>query len=128
MIGEATVLGTRMIIDTFKNHGVSVTEFYAAGGIAEKNPFIMQVYADIIKYGDKNFRITAGTCALLGSAMFGAVAAGMILEVIPRLSKPQLQWAKLRTIPMFPFRPMSLSITGCMLNTDIARLFWQGSE
>jgi L-ribulokinase len=71
---EATAYGTRMIIDTFEENGVPVNEFYAAGGIAEKNPFVMQIYADII---NREIKISGSPQApALGSAMFGAVAAG----------------------------------------------------
>lgn len=71
---EATAFGTRTIIENFRNHGVEVNEYYAAGGIAEKSPFIMQLYADIIKLPIH----IAGSpqCPALGSAIFGAVAAG----------------------------------------------------
>lgn len=71
---EATAFGTRMIIETFEENGVPVNEFYAAGGIAEKNPFVMQIYADVINCGIK---ISGSPQApALGSAMFGALAAG----------------------------------------------------
>jgi L-ribulokinase len=71
---EATAYGTRMIIDTFEENGVPVNEFYAAGGIAEKNPFVMQIYADVI---NREIKISGSPHApALGSAMFGAVAAG----------------------------------------------------
>lgn len=71
---EATAYGTRMIIDTFHEKGVPVNELYAAGGIAEKNPFIMQIYADVT---NREIRISGSPqTPALGSAMFGAVAAG----------------------------------------------------
>ena len=71
---ESTAYGTRMIIDTFSENGVPVTGLYAAGGIAEKNPFIMQIYADVT---NREIRISGSPQApALGSAMFGAVAAG----------------------------------------------------
>ncbi|MEA1887701.1 MAG: ribulokinase [Bacteroidota bacterium] len=71
---EATAYGTRMIIDTFHENGVPVEELYAAGGIAEKNPFIMQIYADVT---NREIKISGSPQApALGSAMFGAVAAG----------------------------------------------------
>ncbi len=71
---EATAYGTRMIIDTFHSNGVPVNELYAAGGIAEKNPFIMQLYADVT---NREIKISGSPQApALGSAMFGAVAAG----------------------------------------------------
>ncbi len=71
---ESTAYGTRMIIDTFEESGVPVSEFYAAGGIAEKNPFVMQIYADVL---GREIKISGSPQApALGSAMFGAVAAG----------------------------------------------------
>lgn len=71
---EATAYGTRMIIDTFEESGVPIDELYAAGGIAEKNAFMMQVYADVT---NREIRIAASAqTPALGSSMFGAVAAG----------------------------------------------------
>ncbi|HDR88843.1 MAG TPA: ribulokinase [Bacteroidetes bacterium] len=71
---EATAYGTRIIIDTFHENGVPVKELYAAGGIAEKNPMIMQIYSDVT---NRTIKISGSPQApALGSAMFGAVAAG----------------------------------------------------
>jgi L-ribulokinase len=70
---EATAYGTRKIIKTFENSGIAVDEFYAAGGIS-RNPVVMQIYADVIK---KPVKIAGSPQApALGSAIFGAVAAG----------------------------------------------------
>ncbi len=71
---EATAFGTRVIIENFRSHGVPVNEFYAAGGIAEKSSFIMQIYADVIKMPIRISGSAQGPA--LGAAMFGAVAAG----------------------------------------------------
>ncbi|MGM1048853.1 MAG: ribulokinase [Bacillota bacterium] len=71
---EAVAFGKRMIIENFINHGVIIREIIATGGIAEKSPFIMQTFADII---GKPIHIAAtqqGTA--MGAAMLGAVAAG----------------------------------------------------
>ncbi len=71
---EATAYGTRVIIDTFNESGVPITELYAAGGIAEKNSLMMQIYADVT---NMEIRISASPQApALGSAMFAALAAG----------------------------------------------------
>ncbi|MGL4372430.1 MAG: FGGY-family carbohydrate kinase, partial [Turicibacter sp.] len=71
---EATAYGTRKIIETFEENGVLIDEFYAAGGIAEKNTMMMQIYADVIKKPVKISGSLQGPA--LGSAIFGSVAAG----------------------------------------------------
>lgn len=71
---EATAYGTRMIIETFRESGVPVHTFYAAGGISQKDPMTMQIYADVIKMPIKIAGSAQG--GALGSAIFGAVAAG----------------------------------------------------
>jgi len=71
---EATAYGTRMIVETFEENGVSIDELYACGGIAEKNSLMMQIYADVT---NREIRISGSPQApALGSAIFGAVAAG----------------------------------------------------
>ena len=71
---EATAYGKRMIIETFRENGVPITELYAAGGIADKDAMMMQIYADVT---NMEIRISASAqTPALGSAMFGAVAAG----------------------------------------------------
>ena len=45
---EATAYGARMILDTIRDAGIPVTELYAAGGVAQKDAFIMQIYADVM--------------------------------------------------------------------------------
>ncbi|MBQ8945038.1 MAG: ribulokinase [Clostridia bacterium] len=71
---ESTAYGTRMIVDTFNENGVTVNTFYAAGGISQKDPMTMQIYSDVLNMPVK----IAGTtqCGSLGSAILGAVAAG----------------------------------------------------
>lgn len=71
---EATAFGTRKIIETFRESGVPVDEFYASGGISQKDPMTMQIYADVINLPVKIAGSTQGPA--LGSAIFGAVAAG----------------------------------------------------
>lgn len=71
---EATAFGALTIINRFEEYGVKVEQVINCGGIAEKNPFVMQVYADICNRPMKISR-SAQTCAL-GAAIFGAVAAG----------------------------------------------------
>ncbi|WP_214859088.1 ribulokinase [Exiguobacterium sp. s191] len=71
---EATAYGTRTIVEAFRTSGVPIHEVYAAGGIAEKNALMMQIYADVL---NMEIKISASSqTPALGSAMFGAVAAG----------------------------------------------------
>lgn len=71
---EATAFGQRMIIETFRENGVPVNELYACGGLPEKNKMLMQIYSDVT---NMDIKISASKqTPALGSAMFGAVAAG----------------------------------------------------
>jgi L-ribulokinase len=71
---EATAYGTRVIVEAFQNNGVPVTELVACGGLPEKNKLLMQIYADVT---GRDIKVTASKqTPALGSAMFGAVAAG----------------------------------------------------
>ena len=71
---EATAFGTRIILENFEQSGIPVRQLYACGGIAKKNPLMMQIYADIT--GKEIFIAKSDQAPALGSAMFGAVAAG----------------------------------------------------
>ncbi|WP_322509320.1 ribulokinase [Anaerolinea sp.] len=71
---EATAYGTRVIIETFVHHGVPVNELIATGGLPDRNKLLMQIYADVT---GREIRVAAAhQTPALGSAMFGAVAAG----------------------------------------------------
>ncbi len=71
---EATAFGTRIILENFEQSGIPVRQLYACGGIAKKNPLMMQIYADVT--GKEIFIAKSDQAPALGSAMFGAVAAG----------------------------------------------------
>jgi L-ribulokinase len=71
---EATAFGTRVIVDAFEAAGVAVEEIVACGGLPDRNRLLMQIYADVT---GRVFRVAESTqTPALGSAMFGAVAAG----------------------------------------------------
>jgi L-ribulokinase len=71
---EATAFGALTIINRFEEYGVKIDEVVNCGGIAEKSPLVMQIYADITGRPMKISR-SAQTCAL-GSAIAAAVIAG----------------------------------------------------
>ena len=71
---EATAFGARAIIERLREYGVPVERVVCAGGIAEKNALLMQIYADVLGC---TIRIAGSTqaCAL-GAAVAAAVLAG----------------------------------------------------
>jgi L-ribulokinase len=71
---EATAFGALTIINRIEEYGVPVKEIVNCGGLASKNPLLMQIYADVTGRPMKISR-SDQTCAL-GAALFGAVAAG----------------------------------------------------
>lgn len=71
---ESTAFGTRLIMDTFQQAGITTDEIIACGGITHKNPLMMQIYSDVL---NKEIKISAADeTPALGSAMYAAVAAG----------------------------------------------------
>jgi L-ribulokinase len=71
---EATAFGALTIINRFEEYGVKIKQIVNCGGIAEKSPLVMQIYADVTGREMKVSR-SAQTCAL-GSAVAGAVVGG----------------------------------------------------
>ncbi|MBU6398971.1 MAG: ribulokinase, partial [Verrucomicrobia bacterium] len=71
---EATAFGALTIINRFEEYGVKVEQVVNCGGIAERSPLVMQIYADVTGRPMKVSR-SAQTCAL-GAAIAGAVVAG----------------------------------------------------
>ena len=71
---EATAFGARAIIERIAEYGVPVERVVCAGGIAEKNPMLMQIYADITGC-TMQVAGSSQACAL-GSAISAAVLAG----------------------------------------------------
>jgi L-ribulokinase len=71
---EATAFGALTIINRFEEYGVKIDRVINCGGIAEKSPLTMQIYADVTGRAMKVSR-SAQTCAL-GAAIAGAVVAG----------------------------------------------------
>ncbi|KQV23631.1 hypothetical protein ASC97_26890 [Rhizobium sp. Root1203] len=90
---EATAFGSLLIIEQIEGAGVAVDEIVCCGGLAQKNPFVMQIYADVtarpIVVADSH-----ETCAK-GAAIFAAAAAGLgsVVELQRRMvSLPQSKY------------------------------------
>lgn len=71
---EGTAFGTRAILENFARNGVRSEALVAAGGLAERNELLLQIYADVTGRPIRVAR-SAQACAV-GAAIFGAVAAG----------------------------------------------------
>ena len=65
---EATAFGARAIIERIKEYGVPIDRVVCAGGIAEKNPLLMQIYADV----------TGCTMLVAGSSQACALGSGRL--------------------------------------------------
>src|SRR5271167_2344866 len=70
---EATAFGARAIIERIQEYGVPIDRVVCSGGIAEKNPLLMQIYADVTGCV-MHVAGSSQTCAL-GSAIAAAVLA-----------------------------------------------------
>jgi len=91
---EATAFGTRVIIDAFDAGGVAIDEVVGCGGLPDRNPLLMQIYADVT---GRSWRIAASSqVPALGSAMFAAVAAGPAAGGYPTIEDAAQAMATLR--------------------------------
>ena len=72
---EATVFGSKKIVDRFLDQGVRIEGVIALGGVAKKSPFVMQVMADVLNMSIKVAR--SEQTVALGASMFAAVVAGI---------------------------------------------------
>jgi L-ribulokinase len=71
---EATAFGARTIIERLREYGVPIRRVVCAGGIAEKNPLLMQIYADVT--GCTMLVAGSAQACALGAAIAAAVRAG----------------------------------------------------
>ena len=68
---ESTAFGTKRIIDIYEQNGIELNRIYAAGGIAEKDELLMQIYADVL--GKEIFLSGTTQACAYGSAVLAAV-------------------------------------------------------
>ncbi len=79
---EATAFGARAIIERIREYNVTIDRVVCAGGIAEKNPLLMQIYADIT--GCTMHVAGSSQACALGSAISAAVLAGEYRTLLRR--------------------------------------------
>jgi len=77
---EATAFGALIIIERMEEYGAKVEQIINCGGIADKSPLAMQIYADVCNRPMKIAKSTQ-TCAL-GAAMFASVVGGAHPDIL----------------------------------------------
>jgi L-ribulokinase len=103
---EATAFGALTIIDRIREYGVAVEEIVNCGGLASKNSFLMQIYADIIGRPMKVSR--SDQTPALGAAIFGAVAADEELSGYAKVEDAQAVMTGTKEVytPRDEYRPV----------------------
>ena len=91
---EATAYGTRLIIETFTKNNVPIRELIATGGLPDRNKLLMQIYSDVT--GLPIYIPEATQVGALGSAMYGAVAAGAVTGGYDSVADATKTMARLR--------------------------------
>ena len=82
---ESTAFGIRRILDCLAEQGIVFSEIFATGGISLKDPMLMQICADV--FNIPIFCLSATQATALGSAIYGAVAAGAYDSIITASEK-----------------------------------------
>ncbi len=72
---QATAFGAKAIVDRFRDEGVPIHGIIGLGGVAKKNPFVLQTVCDVMGMPMRIAR--AEQAVALGSAMAAATAAGL---------------------------------------------------
>lgn len=88
---ESTAYGTRRVLELYESGGIPVRDLCATGGIARKDPMLMQIFADVT---GKPIRVGgAAQAAARGSAIYAAVVGGVyasLPEAIRALRVPDI--------------------------------------
>jgi L-ribulokinase len=75
---EGTAFHTRVILDRMAEHGVVIERVINGGGIPQNNPFLNQVYANVL---GRPVLVPSSKVTSLGSAIFAFLAAGTFKSV-----------------------------------------------
>ena len=130
---EATAFGARAIIERIREYGVPIDRVVCAGGIAEKNPLLMQIYADVT--GCTMHVAGSSQACALGSAVSAAVLAGAhpdfpaaqkAMTSLKRVSyKPRAAAQKTYNQLYALYRELHDSLGGLNKSADLSRVMKQ---
>jgi len=87
---EATAFGARTIIERLREYGVAVERVVCTGGIAERNPMLMQIYADVT--GCTMLVASSSQTCALGAA----IGASVMAQAHPSFGAAQAAMTSLR--------------------------------
>ncbi len=89
---ESTAFGLKTVVNCYEENGIHIGGICAAGGIAQKDEMMMQIYADVL---NREISIAGSSqAAALGSAIYAAVAVKeypSVKEAAEKMSKPCLK-------------------------------------
>jgi len=76
---ESCAYATKSVLDIYRNGGIEIHDIRAGGGIARKNPMLMQIYADVL--GIPIHIADSVQPGSKGSAIFAAAASGQFPDI-----------------------------------------------
>lgn len=92
---QSIVCGTREILDSLRGQGIPVRRLVAAGGAANKNPLLMQEYANLLHQPVQVGSVAEGPA--LGAALFAAAAG--VYDTLPQA------WAQMGVRQFITYTP-----------------------
>jgi len=97
---EATAFGALMIIERMEEYGIKIEKLVNCGGIAEKNPMVMQIYADIL--GRPMEVAASGQTVALGAAIIGGFISMKGKEGFANIEEIQARVSKVKETNYIP--------------------------
>jgi L-ribulokinase len=99
---EATAFGARTIVDRLRTYGVAIDRVVCCGGIAEKNPLFMQIYADVL--GQPMLITGSPHTPALGAAISAAVTAVAPTGSVDEWAAAQRRMTSIKPVTYSPRR------------------------
>ena len=120
---EATAFGARAIVERLRSSGVPIARVVCCGGVAEKNPLFMQVYADVLGFPMH----VAGSpqTPALGAAVSAAVSAGAAAGGYDRFEDAQARMTSLKPAAFEPRADAQKIYGECRDLSRTARQLWR---
>lgn len=116
---EATAFGTRHIVESIEQQGISIQRIFACGGLSRKSQFVMQVFADVLA---REITVTGiAQATAYGAAIYGMVAATAAEAASIHWKTRCAVWPRNPIRPILPIPRTGRSIQRCSVNTNGCR-------